>query len=182
VAKGFTQVHGIDYTDTFAPITKFSTIRVLLALAAKYDLEIHQMDVKSAFLNGELEEEIYLHLPPGFRDSSNLVWKLKCALYGLKQAHKSWYKKLRTVFESLGFTCSDADHSVFYKFENGTIIIVAIYVNDKMMLSKDKKMIDELKKRLAGEYKLTDLGEARWILGMEIIRDRNKRTIMLSQC
>jgi transposase InsO family protein len=182
VAKGFTQVHGIDYTDTFAPVTKFSTIRVLLALAAKYDLEIHQMDVKSAFLNGELEEEIYLHLPPGFRDSSNLVWKLKRALYGLKQAHKSWYKRLRTVFEGLGFTRSEADHSVFFKVEDGTIVIVAVYVDDKLMLSKDQKIIDQLKVKLAAEYDLTDLGEARWILGMEIIRDRDKHTIELSQC
>jgi hypothetical protein len=140
------------------------------------------MDVKSAFLNGELEEEIYLHLPPGFCDLSNLVWKLKCTLYGLKQAHKSWYKKLRTIFESLGFTRSDAYHSVFYKFKNGTIIVVAIYVDDKMMLSKDKKMIDELKKCFAGEYELTNLGEACWILGMEIICDCNKCTITLSQC
>jgi hypothetical protein len=77
VAKGFTQVEGVNYTETFAPITKFSTIRILLALAAQLDMEIHQMDVKSAFLNGELEEEIYLEMPPGFRDSSDLVWKLK---------------------------------------------------------------------------------------------------------
>lgn len=181
VAKGFTQVHGIDYTDTFAPVTKFSTIRVLLALAAKHDLEIHQMDVKSAFLNGELEEEIYLHLPPGFCDSSDLVWKLKRALYGLKQAHKSWYKRLCTVFEALGFTRSEADHSVFFKVEDGTIIIVAVYVDDKLILSKDQKVINQLKVRLAAEYDLTDLGEARWILGMEIIRDREKRMIELSQ-
>jgi hypothetical protein len=139
------------------------------------------MDVKSAFLNGELEEEIYLKPPPGFYNSSDLVWKLKRALYGLKQAHKEWYKRLRTVFESLGFTRSEADHSVFYKVENGVLIVVAVYVDDKLMLSKDQSIIDRLKVQLAAEYELTDLGEARWILGMEIIRDRDKRTIELSQ-
>lgn len=118
VAKGFSQVYGVDYTETFAPVAKFSTIRLLLALAARYNLEIHQMDVKSAFLNGKLEEEVYLRPPPGFRDSSDMVWRLHRALYGLKQAPKSWYTRLREVFTSLGFTRSNADHSLFYKVEN----------------------------------------------------------------
>ena len=169
VAKGFTQVHGIDYTDTFAPVTKFSSIRVLLALAAYYDLEIHQMDVKSAFLNGELEEEIYLRPPPGFRDKPVKVWHLWRALYGLKQASKAWYDTLRKVFKSLGFTRCQADHSIFYKVEDGTPIIVAIYVDDKLILSKSLDAINRLKGQLSQEYELTDLGEAHWILGMEII-------------
>lgn len=181
VARGFTQTQGIDYTETFAPVTKFSTIRVLLALAAQYDLEIHQMDVKSAFLNGELDEEIYLKLPPGFRGTGDKVWRLRQALYGLKQAHKAWYRRLRTVFESLGFTRSHADHSVFYKVEDGVIIIVAVYVDDKLILSKCTRAIEKLKQALVKEYDLSDLGEARWILGMEIIRDRDKRIIEISQ-
>lgn len=181
VAKGFTQVQGIDYTDTFAPVAKFSTIRILLALAAKYDLEIHQMDVKSAFLNGHLEEEIYLRPPPGFQTSDDKVWRLYRALYGLKQAPKSWYKRLKDVFESLGFTRSNADHSLFYKVEKGILLIVAVYVDDKLILSKSREAINQLKSQLAGQYDLSDLGEAQWILGMEIIRDRDKGTIELSQ-
>jgi hypothetical protein len=181
VAKGFTQIHGVDYTDTFAPVTKFATIRALLALAAEYNLEIHQMDVKSAFLNGKLDEEIYLEPPPGFRPSRYMVWRLLRALYGLKQAHKSWYERLCAVFIALGFTRSQADHSVFYKVEDGVLIVVAVYVDDKLMLSKDQKAIDKLKKQLSREYEMTDLGEAHWILGMEIIRDRDKKTIELSQ-
>lgn len=139
------------------------------------------MDVKSAFLNGELDEEIYLKLPPGFRGTGDKVWRLRRALYGLKQAHKAWYKRLRTVFESLGFTRSHADHSVFYKVEDGEIIIVAVYVDDKLILSRCTRAIERLKEALVKEYDLSDLGEARWILGMEIIRDRDKRIIEISQ-
>ncbi|KIN99148.1 hypothetical protein M404DRAFT_30611 [Pisolithus tinctorius Marx 270] len=169
ITKGLTQVHGIDYMETFAPVAKFSTIRTLLTLAAMFDLEIHQMDVKSTFLNGKLEEEIYLH-PPGFRDSSDVVWHLYHALYGLKQAPKAWYNRLREVFESLGFTCSDADHSLFYKDKNGILIIVAVYVDNKLILSKSCKAIDCLKVQLSAEYDLSDLGKAQWILSMEIIK------------
>ncbi|KIK11065.1 hypothetical protein PISMIDRAFT_19844 [Pisolithus microcarpus 441] len=110
----------------FAPITKFSTIRVLLALAAQHDLEIHQMDIKSTFLNGELDEEIYLKLPPGF-------------------------------------------HGTGDKVKDGVIIIIVVYIDDKLILSKCTRAIKKLKEALMKEYDLLDLGEARWILGMEII-------------
>ncbi|KIK13851.1 hypothetical protein PISMIDRAFT_17694 [Pisolithus microcarpus 441] len=169
IAQGFTQTQGIDYTETFAPITKFSTIQVLLALAAQHDLEIHQMDIKSTFLNGELDEEIYLKLPPGFHGTGDKVWHLRRALYGLKQAHKAWYRQLCTIFESLGFTRSHADHSIFYKVEDGVIIIIVVYIDDKLILSKCTRAIKKLKEALMKEYDLLDLGEARWILGMEII-------------
>lgn len=174
------QVHGVDYTETFAPVTKFATIRFLLALAVKYNLEVHQMDVKSAFLNGTLDEEIYLRPPPGFREDDK-VWLLYRALYGLKQAPKSWYTRLRTVFETLGFTRSHADHSLFFKVEDGILIIVAVYVDDKLIVSKSRDAIERLKTRLSKEYDLTDLGEACWILGIKIIRDRDKGMIKLSQ-
>lgn len=139
------------------------------------------MDVKSAFLNGLLDEEIYLRPPPGFR-STDKVWRLLRALYGLKQAPKAWYTRLRSVFESLGFTRSHADHSLFFmKVEDGVLIIVAIYVDDKLIISRCREAIERLKLRLSKEYELKDLGEARWILGIEIIRDRDKGTIQLSQ-
>ena len=104
VAQGFSQVEGIDYNETFAPVTKFNSIRLLLALSARYDWEIHQMDVKSAFLNGELNEEIYMRVPPGYKAAPGTVWRLKKALYGLKQASREWYKKLSSELSSLGFT------------------------------------------------------------------------------
>ena len=104
-----------------------------------------------------------------------------CALYGLKQAHKSWYEWLCAVFLALGFTWCQADHSVFYKIDNGVLIIVAVYVNDKLALLNNRKAIDKLKQQFVPEYNMTDLGEAHWILGMEIICDCEKRTIKLSQ-
>jgi len=94
VMKGYTQVEGLDYTDTFAPVTKFTTIHSLLALAAQHDLEVHQIDIKAAFLNGKLDEEIYLCPPPGFRNDPKVIWHLLCALYSLKQASKAWYDTL----------------------------------------------------------------------------------------
>jgi len=181
VAKGYMQIEGLDYTDTFAPVTKFTTIRSLLALAAQHDLEVHQVDVKAAFLNGELEEEIYLRPPPGFRDDSKVVWRLQRALYGLKQASKAWYDTLRKTFESLGFTRSNADHSLFYKDEDGDLLIVAIYVDDKLIFLKNVDAIKCLKLQLSENFEITDLGEACWILGMEVVRDRQQGIISLSQ-
>ena len=115
VMKGYTQVEGLDYTDTFAPITKFTTIHSLLALAAQHDLKVHQIDIKVAFLNGKLDEEIYLCPPPGFRNDPKVVWCLLHALYGLKQASKAWYDTLHKTFKSLGFVHSEADHSLFLR-------------------------------------------------------------------
>ena len=182
VAKGFTQVEGVDYTDTFAPVSKFASIRTLLALAAKHNLDIHQMDVKSAFLNGELEEEIYMEPPPGFRKDKSTVWRLWKSLYGLKQASREWYKKFRSLFEDLGYTRSNADHAVFYKRnESGELIIVAVYVDDMLIFGKGKDVIKRVKHELGVPYEMTDLGEAHWILGMEVLNDQARRTITLSQ-
>ena len=94
ITKGYTQVEGLDYTNMFAPVMKFTTIWSLLALAAQHDLEVHQVDIKVAFLNGELEEEIYLHPPPGFHDDPKVVWHLQHTLYSLKQSLKAWYDML----------------------------------------------------------------------------------------
>ncbi|PSR73944.1 hypothetical protein PHLCEN_2v10251 [Hermanssonia centrifuga] len=181
VAQGFTQVKGIDYTETFAPVAKFISIRTLLSLAAKLDLEIHQMDVKSAFLNGDLDEEIYMKCPPGHHAKEGIVWKLKKSLYELKQASCEWYKKVREEFEALGFTRSEADHSVFYKNENGALMIVAVYVNDMLLFSNSMKGIDQLKAELKDCYEMTDLGEVRCILNMEVNHDCAARTLTLTQ-
>ena len=137
IAKGYTQVEELDYTDTFAPVTKFTTIHSLLALAAQHDLEVHQIDVKVAFLNGELDKEIYLCPPPGFRDNPKVIWRLLRTLYSLKQASKAWYDTLRKTFESLGFTRSEADHSLFYKDKDGDLLVVAVYVDDKLIFLKN---------------------------------------------
>jgi Reverse transcriptase (RNA-dependent DNA polymerase) len=180
VARGFTQIEGIDYTETFAPVAKFTSIRTLLALAAHQNLELHQMDVKTAFLNGDLNEEIYMNLPPGFR-KPNVIWKLKKGLYGLKQASREWYKKIRTEFEALDFKRCQTDHGIFHLSKNGTRVIIAIYVDDLLILSNSSTAVDQVKSDLKKKFDMTNLGEARWILGMEVTRDRANRTISLSQ-
>ena len=145
VTKGYTQIEGLNYTDMFMPITKFTTICSLLALAAQHNLEVHQIDVKATFLNGKLEEEIYHHPPPGFCDDPKVVWQLLHALYGLKQASKAWYDILQKMFESLRFMLSEADHSLFYKDEDGGLLIVAVYVDDKLIFLKNLDMVKHLK-------------------------------------
>ena len=171
VTKGYTQIEGLNYTDTFVPITKFTTIHSLLTLVAQHDLEVHQVDVKAAFLNGELEEEIYLCPPPGFHNNPKVIWHLQCTLYGLKQASKAWYDMLRKTFKSLGFTRSNTDHSLFYKDEDGDLLIVAVYVDNKLIFSKNLDTLKHLKTQLSEHFKITDLGEAHWILGMEVLHN-----------
>ena len=137
VAKGFTQVKGIDYNETFAPVSKFASIRAILALAAREDLDIHQMDVKSAFLNGDLTEEIYMKCPPGFDPKDGTVWKLNKSLYGLKQSSRQWYKRLLRELHDLGFTRSHHDHAIFFKREGDKYIICAVYVDDMLIAGND---------------------------------------------
>lgn len=180
-AKGFTQVEGLDYNETYAPVVKFDSIRTLLALAAEQDLEIHQMDVKSAFLNADLKEEIYMECPEGFNSNRNVVWRLNKSLYGLKQASREWYECVEKEFTKLGYTRSEADYSVFYKRVGDCLIIVAVYVDDMLIFGKDVQVINSLKSELKSIFEMTDLGEAKWILNMEVIRDRAARTIHLSQ-
>ncbi|CDO76034.1 hypothetical protein BN946_scf184818.g2 [Trametes cinnabarina] len=172
VAQGFTQVEGIDYSEMFAPVSKFASIRTVLTLAALFDLEIDQMDVKSAFLNGDLDEEIFMAPPQGSSCPDGHVWRLRKALYGLRQASREWYKKIRAEFESLGFVRSDADHSIFTKVEDGVLLIIALYVDDMLLVGNSRLAIDALKAALQTRFEMTDLGAARWILGMEIKRDR----------
>ena len=183
VAKGYSQKEGIDYTETFAPVTKFPSIRLLLALAAKEDFEVHQMDVQSAFLNGDLDEEIYMKQPEGFikEGEENLVCKLTKALYGLKQAGRTWYKKLHDCLVGFGFKRCNADYSIYYYQEGPTQIIISAYVDDLLIMSNNLLHLQETKMKLGNIFAMRDLGEISSYLGIEIKRDRKNKTISLSQ-
>ncbi|THH04538.1 hypothetical protein EW146_g10151 [Bondarzewia mesenterica] len=185
VAQGFTQVPGIDYGDMFAPVAKLTSIRVLLALAARFDWEIHQMDVKNAFLNGDLEEEIYMKQPPGYAAPGleDKVCRLIKTIYGLKQSSQRWYKKLCDAFFEMGFKVCSVEHGIFTKHDEtkGTISIIAASVDDFALLANSLVAIDEMKDALNHAFEMTDLGEIHWLLGIEIKRDRGARTISLSQ-
>lgn len=181
VAKGFMQIEGIDYTDTFAPVSKFASIRTILTICALFDLDLDQMDVKSAFLNGNLDEVIFMACPPGWDNSNGMVWRLRKSLYGLKQASREWYKTIRAEFEALGFERSGSDHSIFVKTANNSILIIALYVDDMLIAGNDRATIDAFKTTLSERFEMTDLGNARWMLGMEIRRDRARRILSISQ-
>ena len=183
VAKGFSQVEGIDYTETFAPVAKYGSIRCVLAIAAQLDLEIHQMDVKTAFLNGELEEEIYMRQPPGYtsEQTKDKVWKLKKGLYGLKQAPRMWWIKLDSYLQSIGFTRGTADHSIYVQRSDQELVILTVYVDDLLIISNKMSAVERTKRELKRKFEMSDMGEAHYILGIRITRDRAMRKVYLSQ-
>jgi len=181
VAQGFFQVKGIDYNETYAPVTRHGTIQTLLALAARHQWHIHQMDAKAVFLNGDLSEEIYMKVPPGSDTRNSFVWRLNHALYGLKQASREWYKKVCIELESLGFTRSMSDHGVFIKNDNRTLVIVAVYVDDFLIFSSKLDTIQHTKFELSSHFDMKDLGDAKWILQMEVTQSDDRKKVTLSQ-
>ena len=184
VAKGYAQKEGIDYNDVFSPVVKHSSIRILLALVAQLNLELAQLDVKTAFLHGELEEEIYMTQPEGYTDAGGRNWvcKLNKSLYGLKQSPRQWYKRFDQFMKGQRYTRSKFDHCVYFqKLQEGTFIYLLLYVDDMLIASKSKVEIERLKTQLNLEFEMKDLGEAKKILGMEICRDRAHGRVSLSQ-
>jgi Reverse transcriptase (RNA-dependent DNA polymerase)/gag-polypeptide of LTR copia-type/GAG-pre-integrase domain/Integrase core domain len=183
VAKGYAQKEGVDYTETFAPVTRFSSIRTLIALAAYYDMEIHQMDVKTAFLHGDLDVDIYMNQPDGFvvKGAENLVCKLKKSLYGLKQAGRAWYQKIDTALLNMRFDRLETDHCVYVLRQKQLVVFIALYVDDLLLLSNDLKGLTIIKQELSTLFTMKDLGEAHYVLGIEIERKRDIRTIHISQ-
>ncbi|CAJ2646845.1 unnamed protein product [Trifolium pratense] len=182
VAKGFTQVEGIDYNEIFSPVVKHCSIRVLMAIVNMYDLELEQMDVKTAFLHGELEETIYMQQPEGFVEDNSKVCLLKKSLYGLKQSLRQWYRRFDDFLLKTGFVRSNYDSCVYMMKRNKKVILyLLLYVDDILMASSDKHEIQKLKEKLNGEFEMKDLGNAKMILGMDILRDRSKGELFLSQ-
>ena len=185
VAKGFTQIEGVDFDETFSPVARFESLRLVLALATLENWEIHQMDVKSAFLHGELEEEIYMEQPTGFvvAGKEHLVCKLQKALYGLKQASRAWNLQFHGVLTELGYsrTYSDAGVYVCHLQEGDDSIIDILYVDDITILGNSINKINALKSSLSSRYEMTDLGEIQSYLGVNITRDRANRTMEINQ-
>ncbi|KAJ4706252.1 Retrovirus-related Pol polyprotein from transposon TNT 1-94 [Melia azedarach] len=184
VARGFTQREGVDYNEIFLPVVRHTSIRVLLAIVAHQDLELEQLDVKTAFLHGELEEEIYMTQLDGFQvpGKEDYVYKLKKSLYGLKQSPRQWYKRFDSYMIEIGYTRSPYDCCVYYsKATNGSLIYLVLYVDDMLIAAENKSDVQKLKDLLSVEFEMKDLGAARKILGMEIYRDRSKKKLFLSQ-
>ncbi|KAK1699085.1 hypothetical protein QYE76_015782 [Lolium multiflorum] len=172
VAKGFKQRYGIDYEDTFSPVVKIATVRIVLSIAVSRGWHLRQLDVKNAFLHGVLEEEVYMRQPPGFEDSTtpHYVCKLDKALYGLKQAPRAWYAKLSSKLCALGFTPSKADTSLFLFHKSGITIFVLVYVDDIIVTSSSSYAISALLKDLNKNFAIKDLGDLHFFLGIEVKR------------
>ncbi|KAM7488108.1 hypothetical protein LguiB_025592 [Lonicera macranthoides] len=176
VAKGYAQQYGIDYTKVFAPVARLDTIRLVIALAAKKEWTIYQLDVKSAFLHGELNEEVFVEQPRGYehKGEEQKVYKLKKALYGLKQAPRACYSRIESYFVKEGFERCNYEPTLFIKTEKGgKILIVSLYVDDLIFTGNDESMFAEFKRSMMREFDMTDLGKMRYFLGLEVLQRPN---------
>ncbi|CAL1359109.1 unnamed protein product [Linum trigynum] len=173
VAKGYTQIYGIDYCDTYSLVAKITLVKMLLDVASAQKWHLHQMDVNNAFLNGELDEVVYMELPYGLRDLleyKGKVCRLKKSLYGMKQASRMWYAKLTESLLSNGFKQSLADYSIFLSTVQGHLVVLIVYVDDIVVGSASLDAVKEVKRMLMSLFKMKDLGELQYFLGMEVSR------------
>ena len=184
VMKDFSQKKVIDFEEIFSPVVKMYSMRVMLGLATSMNLEIEQLDVKTIFLHGDLEKEIYMEQPEGFtiKSKEHLVCRLKKSLYGLKQTLRQWYKKFDSFMVKHGYDRTAFDHCVFVKkFSYGEFIILLLYVDDMLIVSHNTSKIDKLKNELSKSFEMKDLGLASQILSIKISRDRTNGKLWLSQ-
>ena len=185
IAKGFTQTASLDYEETFAPVARLDSLRLLLAIAAVFDWEVHHVDIKTAYLNGHLNEEIYMDQPRGFE----IQWEEKkaCqllkAIYGLKQAGRQWHEHLQRSLTDYGYKkLVSCDASIFFKHHDrgGRITIILVYVDDIAIFGSLTDM-EDVKEFISSQYKYTDLGEIEHFLGLHITHDRSKKTLSIDQ-
>ncbi|KAL8104982.1 hypothetical protein AgCh_028950 [Apium graveolens] len=176
VVKGYQQKKGIDYTDIFSPVVKMTTVRIVLSIVAAEELHLEQLDVKTVFLHGDLEDDIYMVQPEGFQvaGKENLVCKLIKSLYGLKQAPRQWYLKFDSFMMKNGYTRSVMDHCCYFKQFDSSYIIFLLYVDDMLITGSNMREINRLKRQMSEEFEMKDMGAAKQILGMSIIRDRTE--------
>jgi hypothetical protein len=182
MAKGYTQKEGKNFFDTYSPVARLTTIHIFLSLAVSHGLLIHQMDVKTAFLNGELEEEIYMTQPDRFvvKDQEDNVCKLMKSLYGLKQAPKQWYEKFDVTLISAGFSVNEANRCVYYRHGGGQRVILCLYVDGILIFETSLDVINEVKTFLYQNFDMKDMGDADVILNIKLIKVENGITLTQS--
>ncbi|MDV3193945.1 MAG: reverse transcriptase domain-containing protein, partial [Sweet potato little leaf phytoplasma] len=184
VTKGFSQVEGVDYTEVFSPVVRHTSIRILLSIVVQLNLELEQMDATTTFLYGTLDELIFMKQPPGFAEvgREEMVCHLQKSLYGLKQSPRQWNKRFDTFILAEGFSKSPYDSCVYRKYVSKDVfILVLLYVDDILIASADKLEIMKLKTSLSREFDMKNLGAAKKILGMELLRDRSRNTLLIAQ-
>ena len=168
VAKCFSQKEGINYKETFSPVSTKDGFRIIMAIVAHFDLELHQMDVKTAFLNGDLYENVYMTQPIGFKvdGKEHLVCKLKKSIYGLKQASRQWYLKFDIVVTTNGFKENIFDQCIYMRVSGSSYIFLVLYVGDILLASNDTDLLLETKDILSSHFDMKDLGYASYVLGI----------------
>jgi hypothetical protein len=184
LVKGFSQNKGTYFDEIFSPIVKMTSIRTILSLVAIEDLHLEQLDVKTTFLHGDLEEEIYMQHPYGYevKGKENLVCRMKKILYGLKQAPRQWYLKFGKFMTEQGYSRCHSNHCIYFKrLENGSCIILLLYVYEMLVAVSNMQDINVLKKKSANSFAMKDLGAINKTFGMRITRDRKKHKLTLSQ-
>jgi SOS response regulatory protein OraA/RecX len=175
VARGFSQKEGEDYNETFSSVSRYTSIRAIMSLATSMGWSLHQMDVKTTFLNGAIKEEVYIEQPQGFEVHSRdtHVCRLKKVLYGLKQAPRAWYAKIDSYLMRLGFSKSNVDSNLYYKVVNNAPVILLLYVDDLFLIGEECLII-QCKKELASEFDMKDLGLMHYYLGLEVWQKRGE--------
>ena len=186
VAKGYSQVQGVDYDDTYAPIAQLSSLHTILAIAARNNWDIEVFDFHSAFLNSKLDqgEDIYMELPPGYKTDCKYkcpVAKLLIALYGSKQGALKWYLELCRTLRTLKLSCTESDWGVFYSHTGHDILLLASHVDDCTLTGSSPSLIKAFKDEIKAHYKISDLGPINWLLGMKVMHNQDACTIALSQ-
>lgn len=181
VARGYQQTKGIDFDEVFAPVAKWKAVRMIVALSASNEWILIHLDVKTAFLNGDLQEIVFMEVPEGFQNLStqDKVCRLKKSLYGLRQAPRAWFEKINSFLEELGLSRTEADYSLFHFIDKGDIIILVLYVDDLLITGSNPTRVTELKTKLMKRFEMTDLGNVSLYLGVEFLRTQNG--IFLSQ-
>ena len=182
IAKGYTQKDDIDYKKTFSPVSNKDSLRIIMALVAQYDLELQQMDVKTVFFNGDLEEEVYMDQPDGFSIEGNnhIVCKLKKSVYGLKQASRQWYLKFNDTITSFSFHENIIDQCIHRKISRSKFIFLVLYVDDILLDANDLGILYETKDFLSKNFEMRDMGEASHVIGISLFRKRSQGFLGLS--
>ena len=172
----------MDFDEVFAPVARMETVRLLLALAAQKGWQMHHMDVKSAFLNGDLSEEVYVQQPPGFvvENGSGKVLKLKKALYGLRQAPRAWNERLDKELLKLGFVKNPQEHAVYRRSDKTSLLLVGVYVDDLIITGSSRAIIDAFKKEMMGSFSMSDLGLLCYYLGIQVEQKDGMTTLCQS--
>ncbi|RVW87069.1 Retrovirus-related Pol polyprotein from transposon TNT 1-94 [Vitis vinifera] len=183
VVKGYSQREGIDFKETFSPMSTKDSFRVIMAIVTHFDLELHHMDVKIAFLNGDLDEDVYMEQPTGFVEvgKEDLVCKLNKSIYGLKQASRQWYQKFDRIITQNGFKENIVDRCIYLRVIGSSYIFLVLYVDDILLASNDSDLLIETKHMLSTHFDMKDLDEASYVLGIKILRDRANGVLKLSQ-